>query len=255
MLYIKASVGLNGRNLQPDVRIIQSLINYKVVKYPGISKLKVDGKCGSKTRKSIEQFQRKVIKMHSPDARVDPNGRTEKALAASLTPFQNNQIKTIRNQPIQQINTTISNVTQPDQVSCGYYAGYAVLVVNRAGGFRRNLPMAIEDVETARNKYSNPNTYLWPMIAPSYLNNILKVRVPYKNSDSRKVSQENVRNCLISGRAMMLGNQNHWIALVAMDDQYTITVYNPSGKKMPVIDIMPLDKIVHWPYLVHPVNW
>ena len=253
-LYIQASVGLNGRNLQSDVRIIQTLINYKAEKHPSISKLKVNGKCDPKTRKSIEDFQKQVIKMHSPDARVDPNGRTEKALAASLTLFQINQIKTIQNQPIPQINTTISNVTQPDQVSCGYYAGYAVSVVNKAGRFRRNLPMTREDVETARNKYPNPNTFLWPMIAPSYLNNILRVRISYKNSDSRMVSQEDVRNCLNSGRAMMLGDQSHWIALVAMYDQYTITVYNPSGKR-PVIDIMPLNMIVHSPYLVHPVNW
>jgi hypothetical protein len=52
----------------------------------------------------------------------------------------------------------------------------------------------------------------------------------------------------------MLGNQSHWIALVAMDDLHTITVYDPSGKR-PVINIMPLKMIVHWPYLVHPVNW
>jgi peptidoglycan hydrolase-like protein with peptidoglycan-binding domain len=118
-LYIQASVGLNGKNRQSDVKIIQTLINYKAEQYPSIARLKVDGKCGPKTRKSIEDFQRKVIKMHSPDVRVDPNAKTEKALAASLTPFQINQIKTIQNQPIPQMNTTISNVTQPDQVSCG----------------------------------------------------------------------------------------------------------------------------------------
>ena len=151
---------------------------------------------------------------------------------------------------------TISTVSQPpDKVSCGYYAGYAVSVVNAAGEFTPQLPMTGADVESARNRFENPKSFLMPEIAPHYLNGILRVRVRYRNSDSRRVGQRDVSNCLNAGRAMMLGTQSHWIALVAMDDQSTITVYNSAGKEGRIIDIMPLNMIVHWPYLVHPIAW
>lgn len=144
---------------------------------------------------------------------------------------------------------------QPDRVSCGYYAGYAVSVVNAARRFSPTLAMTRQAVEEARSQVDNPNTHLLPALAPNYLNNILRVRVPYRSSDSRTVDQENVRNCLNAGRAMMLGNQSHWIALVAMDDPYTITVYNPGPRGGRVIDIMPLNMIVHWPWIIHPIQW
>ena len=78
--YIKTSVGLKSRNNSSDVKIIQTLKNFQAKKAQSISTLKVDDKCEPNTRRSIEQVQRYIIKMHFPDIRVDPEGRTERAL-------------------------------------------------------------------------------------------------------------------------------------------------------------------------------
>jgi len=149
----------------------------------------------------------------------------------------------------------MKDVTQKDDISCGYYAGFAVSVVNKAGEFSPELPMTKADVEAARSKVPNPKTYLMPEGAPAYLNEILKVEARYGNSDSRMVRLNQVRNFLKDGKALMLGTQSHWIALVGLADQYTATVYNPAGKGQKVIDIFDLGMIGHWPYLVHPVPW
>ncbi len=149
----------------------------------------------------------------------------------------------------------IKDVTQKDKISCGDYSAYAISVVNKAGGFSPDLPMTRSAVEAARAKVPNPNTYLMPEGAPSFLNEILKVEIRYGNSDSRRVQQNQVRNCLKGGKGLMLGTQSHWIALVGLDDQYTATVYNPAGKGQKIIDVFDLGMMGHWPYLVHPVAW
>lgn len=79
-LSIKRFVGLKGKNVKEDVELIQILLNCFNSKFSPLKKLSQDGKCGSKTIQAIRQFQIKVIKMTSPDSRIDPNGATFRSL-------------------------------------------------------------------------------------------------------------------------------------------------------------------------------
>ncbi len=78
---IKASVGEGGKNDAADVTIVQKLLNskYKL----GVSE---DGKIGPKTIAAIKQFQEKVVKLSSPDGRIDPGGKSWQALSAGAAP-------------------------------------------------------------------------------------------------------------------------------------------------------------------------
>ena len=79
---ITASVGRSGVNRAADVKLIQKLLNGQ--KIPGdIVHLKEDGKIGDKTISRIDAFQKKILKMVTPDGRVDPNGKTFKKLLES----------------------------------------------------------------------------------------------------------------------------------------------------------------------------
>ena len=74
---ISASVGLHGKNIDPDVRTIQELLN-KVPSGQGGPKvpLEVDGKCGSLTRGAIQNFQLHHFGWSGADGRVDPGMQT-----------------------------------------------------------------------------------------------------------------------------------------------------------------------------------
>jgi len=79
---IIASVGNNGKNNIPDVKVVQSLLNqYKLAGFP--MPLKIDGKSGANTVKRIEAFQKAILKMIRPDGLVDVNGKTFKSLVAT----------------------------------------------------------------------------------------------------------------------------------------------------------------------------
>jgi hypothetical protein len=80
MLKINASVGNKGRNIESDVRCIQSLINKNIHHLVPLMKLKVDGKCGPITIGLISEFQKRVLKLKKPDGRVDPGKTTFKQL-------------------------------------------------------------------------------------------------------------------------------------------------------------------------------
>ncbi len=85
MATISASVGRGGKNVPIDVKLVQTLLNAHVAKL-ALAKLEDDGQVGKLTLAAIEAFQRKIVKMKQPDGRVDPGGRTFKALdGAALT--------------------------------------------------------------------------------------------------------------------------------------------------------------------------
>jgi peptidoglycan hydrolase-like protein with peptidoglycan-binding domain len=69
-LYIHQSVGFGGANQSRDVRKIQFFLNLN----EALPRLVKDGFCGPKTIASIRNFQSRF--MLTPDARVDPCGRT-----------------------------------------------------------------------------------------------------------------------------------------------------------------------------------
>jgi murein DD-endopeptidase MepM/ murein hydrolase activator NlpD len=70
-----------NRNRQ-EVLTVQKLLNKH--RHPPTPKITEDGIEGPATRKAIEEFQRNVLKMGMPDGRVDPNGRTWRALIGEV---------------------------------------------------------------------------------------------------------------------------------------------------------------------------
>lgn len=73
---ISKSVGKGGVNQRQDVTTIQELINANIGKITPLAPLTVDGLIGKKTIGAIEEFQRRVVRLRSPDGRVDPGGKT-----------------------------------------------------------------------------------------------------------------------------------------------------------------------------------
>ena len=74
---IGASVGRGGKNLEADVRAVQSAINRRL----GLG-LKVDGHCGAATLAAISEFQQ-ALGQSRPDGLVEPKRGTARALLAS----------------------------------------------------------------------------------------------------------------------------------------------------------------------------
>ena len=77
---ISGSVGKGGKNRPADVRVIQELINQNIHKIRPTRPLAVDGAVGPKTIGAITEFQSRVLRFSRPDGRVDPGGKTERAL-------------------------------------------------------------------------------------------------------------------------------------------------------------------------------
>jgi len=80
MVVISAPVGLTGTNNSDDVMKIQELINKNRHRDPNGREIPVDGIVGPKTIMAIKRFQTDVMGMHDPDSRVDPAGKTLRAL-------------------------------------------------------------------------------------------------------------------------------------------------------------------------------
>ena len=90
MKTIVASVGRGGLNRTDDVRLVQELLN-RHLQSPQ-RPLVVDGVMSPRTIAAIEAFQRRVVRMHRPDGRVEPGRQTFTALASQAeqpaTPHQ-----------------------------------------------------------------------------------------------------------------------------------------------------------------------
>jgi hypothetical protein len=76
---ITGSVGKNGDNRRGDVMSVQTLLNLPANRKARPS-LRVSGEVDAATLAAIEHFQDKVLHMAAPDGRVDPGGRTWRAL-------------------------------------------------------------------------------------------------------------------------------------------------------------------------------
>jgi CHAP domain len=83
MATIGASVGRGGANRRADVTTVQTLINNHIGQLTPLRGLETDGVVGLKTIGAILEFQRRVVGLRAPDGRVDPNGRTLRALNGS----------------------------------------------------------------------------------------------------------------------------------------------------------------------------
>src|SRR4051812_21868440 len=80
-LGIRAAVGAppGAMNNRPDVEVVQRLLNEHASKV-GFAPLPVNGMVSQQMINAIQQFQQKVVGMHPPDGRVDPNGTTLRKL-------------------------------------------------------------------------------------------------------------------------------------------------------------------------------
>ncbi|AUB84473.1 hypothetical protein THSYN_28420 [Candidatus Thiodictyon syntrophicum] len=76
-LSISASVGVSGVNRPEDVTTIQKAVNQVPTTSGGpLTPLVLDGICGSKTKKAIQDFQLKHFGWKGADGRVDPGQQT-----------------------------------------------------------------------------------------------------------------------------------------------------------------------------------
>jgi len=80
MIQIQASVGRNGANHFRDVATVQTLLNDCRHLLGSVPDVDPDGRVGDDTIFAIEEFQRRVVRISTPDGRVDPGGRTLRAL-------------------------------------------------------------------------------------------------------------------------------------------------------------------------------
>ncbi|MBO9621355.1 MAG: peptidoglycan-binding protein [Sphingomonas sp.] len=78
---ITASVGRGGVNVRADVRQVQELLNAWLAA-TGQATIPTDGGAGPRTVAAIEAYQARVLGAARPDGRIDPDGRSWRALAA-----------------------------------------------------------------------------------------------------------------------------------------------------------------------------
>lgn len=79
-----ASVGKSGTNSALDVKLIQALLNVNLRKRKSKGILNISGLLNEKTQQAISNFQSVELKLSKPDGRIDPGGRSFKALLGIL---------------------------------------------------------------------------------------------------------------------------------------------------------------------------
>jgi peptidoglycan hydrolase-like protein with peptidoglycan-binding domain len=84
MYRLSASVGQNGVNKHDDVLIVQGLLNKNAHIVESIGRVPEDGNFDPSTGRAIIAFQHDVVRIASPDGRVDPNGRTYRILTGDV---------------------------------------------------------------------------------------------------------------------------------------------------------------------------
>jgi murein DD-endopeptidase MepM/ murein hydrolase activator NlpD len=91
MIRIHGSVGTGALNNYSDVCTVQTLLNDCLHLLAPLRELDPTGKPDAHTVGAIRLFQERVLKMPSPDGRVDPNGTTLRALVSNAkyeSPFK-----------------------------------------------------------------------------------------------------------------------------------------------------------------------
>jgi len=150
----------------------------------------------------------------------------------------------------------IATVGQQDNVSCGFYAGYAVSLVNQLHRFSPGLSMTEAEVEAARSRfYGGRKSTLSHLDAARYLNEELGVVTPYKMDMTVLLSgvRAKVQKSLSEGYGMMWGSVTHWYALLAIDGAGTMVVYDPAGQRGSILTTAGIQFLTSATYLVHPV--
>src|SRR4051812_32007397 len=83
MIAITDSVGRGGKNRPVDVMIVQHLLNSRAGE-GGVPHFELTGAVDGRLVEAIEAVQRDVVRLATPDARIDPGGKTLAALTAAL---------------------------------------------------------------------------------------------------------------------------------------------------------------------------
>jgi putative chitinase len=81
---ISQPVGRNAIANRDNTTTLQVLLNLNLDKLIGIPPLSEDGIVGPRTIGAIEEFQRRVVGLKTPDGRVDPNGLTLRKLREGI---------------------------------------------------------------------------------------------------------------------------------------------------------------------------
>jgi peptidoglycan hydrolase-like protein with peptidoglycan-binding domain len=84
MYRLTGSVGAGGRNAHDDVQQIQIQLNKNAHLVAEIGKVPEDGTLDEGTQRAIVAFQRRIVRLSTPDGRVDPHGRTWRLLLGDL---------------------------------------------------------------------------------------------------------------------------------------------------------------------------
>lgn len=138
---ITASVGRGGRNKSADVRLVQGRLNDLMG--PSRERLTVDGISGAKTRSMIGDFQRNVLGFRNPDERVDPAGKTIRALndTESATLWR-------RVSPDLALDVTVPGhvpaLAQPSSMAC--WATVATMLISWRQGRSMTIPEALGSI-------------------------------------------------------------------------------------------------------------
>jgi hypothetical protein len=85
--------GLVPNTNREEVKFVQRLLNLH--RQPAMRPIAEDGREGPETKKAIEEFQRRIVKMQRPDGRVDPGGATLQALTGAIDKVENQIAGTI----------------------------------------------------------------------------------------------------------------------------------------------------------------
>lgn len=80
---LTGSVGKDGVNHPADVMAVQARLIANLARLVPMAPCLVNGKCDPQTIALITEFQRRILGTANPDGRVDPGGRTWKALNAA----------------------------------------------------------------------------------------------------------------------------------------------------------------------------
>jgi penicillin-insensitive murein endopeptidase len=84
MYRLTGSVGAGGRNAHDDVQQVQIQLNKNAHLVAEIGRVPEDGTLDDVTQRAIIAFQRRIVRLSTPDGRVDPHGRTWRLLLGDL---------------------------------------------------------------------------------------------------------------------------------------------------------------------------
>ncbi|AKT43480.1 penicillin-insensitive murein endopeptidase [Chondromyces crocatus] len=84
MYRLSGSVGQGGQNAHDDVLLVQKQLNKNAHIVAEIGRVPEDGNLDDLTQRAIIAFQRRIVRLSSPDGRVDPHGRTWRTLLGEV---------------------------------------------------------------------------------------------------------------------------------------------------------------------------